>query len=149
MTSGSSAAATCPPPRWSRFSRSGSIATTPPTTRRSENSPQPEQLNTPTDERERELLHHLLGLDKRPAAPAWMSSGERRPSPPCNSAAQPASPPGAPRRSFRGEPAAVDSAARAQLRFSSRVGGERRVDYHASGAEVDKGDERVGAVEAE
>src|SRR5215216_6077562 len=33
--------------------------------------------------------------------------------------------------------------------FSSRVGGERRVDGDPAGAEVDVGDERVGPVEAE
>ena len=35
------------------------------------------------------------------------------------------------------------------LGFSSRVGGERRVDDDAPGGEVDQGDEGLGAVEAE
>src|SRR5688572_27685897 len=47
--SGSSAGATCPPPRWSRCSSSGSIATPPSTKRRCQSSPQPEQLRLPTN----------------------------------------------------------------------------------------------------
>ena len=35
------------------------------------------------------------------------------------------------------------------MRFSSRVGGERRVDDDAAGAEVDQGDQGLGRVEAE